>query len=74
MVVVAVDGEAYSAQRLNQVIAAAKANPRPIELLVRQADRLRTVGIDWREGLRAPHLVRDANAPDLLGAILAPRK
>jgi hypothetical protein len=74
VVVVAVDGEDYDAKRLQRAIAAAKATTQPIELLVRQADRLRTVAIDWRDGLRAPHLVREANAPDLLGAILAPRR
>jgi predicted metalloprotease with PDZ domain len=74
VVVVAVDGNAYSAKRLEQAISAAQSQSKPVELLVRQADRLRTVAIDWRDGLRAPHLVRDANAPDLLGAILAPRR
>lgn len=74
VVVVAVDGNAYSAKRLEQAIIAAQSKPKPVELLVRQADRLRRVAIDWRDGPRAPHLVRDAQAPDLLGAILAPRR
>ena len=74
VVVVAVNGDAYSAKRLKRAIAVAQSQSKPVELLVRQADRLRTVAIDWREGLRAPHLMRDANAPDLLGAILAPRR
>ena len=72
--VVAVNDKAYSAKRLEQAIVAARSQSKPIELLVRQADRLRTVVVDWRDGLRAPHLVRDADAPDLLGAILAPRR
>jgi predicted metalloprotease with PDZ domain len=71
MTVVAVDGEAYSAKRLRSAIAAARA---PIELLVRQGERYRTARIEWRDGLRAPHLVRDAGKADLLGAILAPRR
>jgi predicted metalloprotease with PDZ domain len=74
VVVVAVNGNAYSAKRLKQAITAARSQSKPVELLVRQAERLRTVAIDWRDGLRAPHLARDANAPDLLGAILAPRR
>ena len=74
VVVVAVDGEAYSAQRLNQAIAAAKANPRPIELLLRQGEHYRTAKLDYRDGLRAPHLERVAGKPDLLDSILAPRR
>lgn len=74
VVVVAVNGNAYSAKRLKRAVVAAQSKSKPVELLVRQADRLRTVAIDWRGGQRAPHLVRDASAPDLLGAILAPRR
>jgi predicted metalloprotease with PDZ domain len=74
LVVVAVDGTAYSAKRLQQAILSAKAESRPIELLVRQGDHYRTAKIDWGDGLRAPHLVRDAGKADLLSAILAPRR
>ncbi len=73
VVVVAVDGEAYDAKRLAHAISAAQAQPRPIELLVRQGERYRTARIDYRGGLRAPHLVRDAGKPDLLGDILGAR-
>lgn len=74
VVVVAVNGKAYSAKCLKQAIAVARSQSKPVGLLVRQSDRLRTVAVDWRDGTRAPHLVRDADAPDLLGAILAPRR
>lgn len=74
VVVVAVDGEAYDAKRLAHAISAAQAQPKPIELLVRQGERYRTARIDYRGGLRAPHLVRDAGKPDLLGDILSARK
>lgn len=74
VVVVAVDGEGYDAKRLAHAISAAQAQPKPIELLVRQGERYRTARIDYRGGLRAPHLVRDAGKPDLLGDILSARK
>lgn len=73
VVVVAVDGEAYDAKRLAHAISAAQVQPKPIELLVRQGERYRTARIDYRGGLRAPHLVRDAGEPDLLGDILGAR-
>ena len=55
-------------------VSPAQAQPKPIELLVRQGERYRTARIDYRGGLRAPHLVRDAGKPDLLGDILSARK
>jgi hypothetical protein len=74
LAVVAVDGNAYSAKRLRQAVIAANSSSQPIELLVRQGEHYRTTKIDWRGGLRAPHLVRIPGKPDLLGAILAPRR
>ena len=72
--VVAVNGEAYSAKRLARAIAAAKSQSHPIELLVRQGERYRTARIDYRDGLRAPHLERIAGKPDFLTDILSARK
>jgi hypothetical protein len=59
---------------LKQAILSAKAESRPIELLLRQGDHYRTAKIDWRDGLRAPHIERIAGTPDLLGEILSARK
>jgi predicted metalloprotease with PDZ domain len=74
VVVVAVNGEDYDAKRLQRAIAAAKATTQPIELLVRQGKHVRTVAIDWHDGLRAPHLERIEGRPDFLTDILSTRK
>jgi predicted metalloprotease with PDZ domain len=71
--VVAVDGVTYSAEALRRTITTAKANGAPIELLLKNGDQYRTVAIEYREGLRYPHLEREPAAADLLGAIVAPR-
>jgi predicted metalloprotease with PDZ domain len=71
--VVAVNGVSYSNELLRRAITAAKTGSDPLELLLRSGDRYRTVTIDYREGLRFPHLERDTAAADRLGAILAPR-
>ena len=71
--VVAVNNLAYSGSRLKQAITDAKDGT-PIELLVRQADTYRSVRIDYRDGLRYPHLRRIAGRADLLTKILAPRR
>jgi predicted metalloprotease with PDZ domain len=70
---VAVNGRAYSADLLKDAIVQAKEKNGPIELLVRNQDRYRTVRIDWREGLRYPRLQRIEGTPDRLSAVLAPR-
>ncbi|MBN8481828.1 MAG: M61 family metallopeptidase [Xanthomonadales bacterium] len=74
MTVVAVDGGAYDADALARAITDAAARKRPIELLVRDFDRFRTVRIDYHGGLRYPRLERIAGSPDRLGDILAPRR
>ena len=74
MTVVAVDGGAWDADRLARAITDAAARKRPIELLVREFDRFRSIRIDYHGGLRYPRLERIAGSPDRLGDILAPRR
>ena len=72
--IIAVDGLAYDGDRLRDVVKAAKTSHAPIELLVKNGDRYSTVRIDYHDGLRYPHLERDASAPARLDQILDPRK
>ena len=74
MQVVAVNGIAYKAERLQRAISAAKSDRQAIELLLRQGESYRNVRIDYHEGLRYPHLERIAGTPDGLQRLLAPRK
>jgi hypothetical protein len=55
-------------------VKAAKTGNAAIELLVKNGDRYSTVPIDYHEGLRYPHLERDASIPARLDQILQPRK
>jgi predicted metalloprotease with PDZ domain len=70
---VAVNGREYRAERLRTAIAVARFNRQPIELLVKNLDRYRTVRIAYFEGLKYPQLQRIEKTPDRLGAILKPR-
>ena len=74
LTVLAIDGAAYSGSALKQAVTRARQDKAPIELLVRQADSVRSVRIDYHGGLRYPHLQRLHGTPDLLGKILAPRR
>lgn len=58
---------------LEDAITAAKTGRQPIELLVKEFDRYRTIRLDYFDGLRHPHLERIEGSPDRLSAILAPR-
>jgi predicted metalloprotease with PDZ domain len=71
--VVAVDGRAYKKDLLDQAIRDALDPAKPVELLVRDQDRYRTVKLDYTGGLRYPDLERVPNVPDRLSAILKPR-
>ncbi|HEY2661239.1 MAG TPA: peptidase M61 [Caulobacteraceae bacterium] len=73
--IVAVNGDAFSADDLKDAIkAGAASGAAPIELLIKNKDQFRTVRIDYHDGLRYPHLERMAGAPARLDDILTPRK
>jgi predicted metalloprotease with PDZ domain len=72
---VAVNGRAFDEERLRAAIVAA-AQPGAsgsIDLLVRVLDDYRTVRVDYRGGLRHPHLERIPGSVNRLAAVLRPR-
>jgi predicted metalloprotease with PDZ domain len=71
--IVAVNGEAYSADRIKAAITAAKDGSEPIELLVKRGDRYLTVPVDYHDGLRWPWLERVGEREAGLDRLLAPR-
>jgi len=74
MTITAVNGMTATTDGLKKAITAAKKTGAPIVLLVNNLDHIDTVTIDYRDGLKYPHLERIAGTPDRLGDILAPRK
>jgi len=71
---VAVNSESYDADKLKSAIKnAARENAEPIELLIKQGTRYRTVRIDYRDGLRYPRLERIPERRARLDEILTPR-
>jgi predicted metalloprotease with PDZ domain len=72
MMVVAVNSKEYSPELLRAAIAAAKGTNDPIELLIQNGDYYKTYKVDYHDGLKYPHLVRDETKPDLLSDILRP--
>ncbi|HEY7788978.1 MAG TPA: hypothetical protein VIC33_00550 [Vicinamibacterales bacterium] len=71
--ILSVNGNAYGADVIKRAVTAAKGAGTPIELTLQWGSRVRTVRIDYHDGLRYPHLEREANTPARLDAILAPK-
>lgn len=70
--ILGVNGDPYDGEALKRAVTAAKTGT-PVELIVRTADRYRTVRIEWHGGLHYPHLERAGAGPARLDAILASR-
>jgi predicted metalloprotease with PDZ domain len=71
--ILAVDGEAFSADGLKQAIKDSPTRQEPIQLIVQDKDEVRTVSIDYHGGPRYPALEKIAGAKSSLDDILAPR-
>lgn len=71
--IVAVNGRAYKLDLLDQAIRDAQDPAKPVELLVRDLDRYRTVKLDYTGGQRYPDLARVSGTPDRLADIFRPR-
>ncbi|MCF8709526.1 M61 family metallopeptidase [Rhizorhapis sp. SPR117] len=56
MNVVAVNGTAFSAERMKLAVSANKGGKGPIALLVRSGDKYRNINLDYSGGLVYPHL------------------
>lgn len=69
MKIVAVNGRRWTREVLEAAIRAREN----IEFLVENGDFFRTYTIDYRGGMRYPHLVRDESKPDVLASVLASR-
>ncbi len=69
----AVNGYAFENDRLKDAIKANRDGSKPIEVVVKHGEVVRTVRLDYREGLKYPHLERIAGTQDRLSKILAPK-
>ncbi len=72
MKLLAVNGRKWNPPVLRSTLKSAQTNNAPIELLVENAQFLRTYTIAYHGGEQNPHLERILDQPDLLGDILKP--
>lgn len=67
--IVAVNNRVYKGEVLKAAVRDAKAGKGPIELLVKKGNNLRTISLDYKDGLRYPRLERIAGTRDRLEAL-----
>lgn len=72
--ILAVDGMAYSRERMEAAITAAKDGKTPVRLLIERGGRYRELAIPYHGGLRWPHLEKTATGPDWFNRLLAPKR
>ena len=73
MKLVAVNGRKFSKGVLQDALREGKNSAAPIELLVENTEYYKTYKLDYHEGEKFPHLVRDESKPDLLSDIIKAR-
>ena len=72
MKLVGVDGRVYTQDILQDAIRAAQDNSQPIQLMVVIDDYYHTFSVDYHDGPKIPHLVRDDAKPDYLDELIKP--
>jgi predicted metalloprotease with PDZ domain len=73
MKLVAVNEKQFSADVLRDPLQAGKNGSGTLDLLVENTDYYRTYKLDYHQGEKYPHLVRDESKPDLLSEIITPK-
>ena len=68
----AVDGRGWSLETMRRAVADSAKNARALKLLIGNGDFMETYTLDYHDGLRYPHLVRQNNANDYLDEIIRP--
>jgi predicted metalloprotease with PDZ domain len=70
MKVIAVNGRRFSTDVWRDALRSSKASKDPLELIVENTGYYRTFKLDYHEGEKYPHLVRDESKPDVLSDII----
>ncbi len=70
--IIAVDGRQFSIAELHHAITDAAKSTSPILLLIKDGEYYKTLSLDYHDGEKYPHLVRDKSKPDLISEIIRP--
>jgi predicted metalloprotease with PDZ domain len=70
--IIAINGRAYSTERLRDVIKASAKTTTPIEIIVESGEFFATLSVDYHGGERYPHLERVTGKADWMEALTKP--
>lgn len=73
MKLVAVNGHQFDGNVLRDALRLGEGGSQPLELLVENDSYYKTYSLNYHDGEKYPHLVRDESKPDMLSDILKPR-
>lgn len=73
MKLIAVNGRKFTPEIFNAALMEGKTSKQPLQLLVENTEYYRTFSLDYHDGPRYPHLVRDSSQPDLFDQIMKPK-
>jgi predicted metalloprotease with PDZ domain len=73
MKIAGVNNRVYTPELLSNAVKSAKNTSQPITLLVVVDGYFRTCTVNYHDGARYPHLVRDDKQPDYLDELIEPR-
>ena len=72
MTLLAVNGRKWTPEIVHSAVKSAQGSNLPIELLVENAQFIRSYSVAYHDGEKHPHLERVADKPDILGEISKP--
>jgi predicted metalloprotease with PDZ domain len=70
--IIAVNGRQFSMTVLHQAVQDSVKTNTPIALLIKDGEYYRTSNVDYHDGEKYPHVVRDKSRPDLISEIIRP--
>ncbi|HEX3739089.1 MAG TPA: M61 family peptidase [Terriglobales bacterium] len=73
MKILAVNGRRFTPQVFRDALYQGKNTSQPLQLLIENTDYFRTFNLDYHDGEKYPHLVREESKPDTLSEIIQAR-
>lgn len=70
--IIAVNGREFSLKLMHNAVEDAGKTTTPILLLVKDGDYYKSFSLDYHDGEKYPHLIRDETKPDLIADIIRP--
>ena len=70
--IIAVNGRQFSTTELHHAVADSAKSTAPLLLLIKDGEYYKTLSLDYHDGEKYPHLVRDKSKPDLISEIIRP--